>query len=206
VYTLAALALYRWTRLRDRLDAGLALALAACCLLVKALGVGWALTLLAGVAVAFYPSRGVKVVAIALAAIALALLALGQPGAPLFGQRVMLAFQSSWSSLAQSELFFANWHLLWYAAIALAVLGARRLVRPPLAPLAMIAAAGVALLVAVFAYPGLVAIAGDSTSVTRATLHVAPLLVCLGALLWRELTSLPPPEPTAVPAAAVTDA
>jgi len=206
VYTLAALALYRWTRLRDWRDAGLALALAACCPLIKTLGVGWGLTLLAGLVTALFPSRGVKIVAIALAVAALALLALGQPGAPLFGQRVTLAFQSSWALLAQSDLLFASWHLFWYAAIALAVVGARRLVRAPLAPLAMIAAAGVGLLVVVFAYPGLAAIAGDYTSVNRATLHVAPLLVCLGALLWRELTASPAPEPAALPTPAVADA
>jgi hypothetical protein len=206
VYTLAALTFYRWTRVRDRCDAGLALAFAACCPLVKTVGAAWALTLLAGVAAVAMPSRGVKVVAITLAVVALGLLALGQPGVPFFGQRVLLSFQSSWSSLTQSELLFANWHLFWYAALALLLFGSRQLVRPPLAPLAMIAAAGIALLVVVLAYPGLVALAGDYTSVNRAILHLAPLLVCLGALLWRELTAEPTSQPAAVPVSADADA
>ncbi|HTP47707.1 MAG TPA: hypothetical protein VMQ50_12395 [Casimicrobiaceae bacterium] len=202
-YLLAALTLYRWTRARDRRDAWLAVALAACCPLIKALGVGWALTLLAGVAVAVMPSRGVKLVAIALTVVGLGLLGTGQLGFTGSGQQFALAFQSSWSSLAQNELLFANWHLFWYAAIALVVFGGRLLVRAPLAPLSMIAAAGVGLLIVVFAYPGLVALAGDYTTVNRATLQLAPLLICLGALLWRELTAAlaPPPEAAPVPAA-----
>jgi len=206
VYALAALTLYRWTRIRDRRDAWLAAALAVCCPLIKTLGVGWALTLLAGIAVALMPSRGVKVVAIALAVVGLGLLSIGQLGFTGLSRQLALAFQSSWSSLAQNELLFANWHLFWYAAIALVVFGGRRLVRAPLAPLAMIAAAGVGLLIVVFAYPGLVALAGDYTTVNRATLHVAPLLVCLGALLWRELTTAPAPPPEAAPVAVAVDA
>ena len=45
IYTLAALAFYRWAMRRDRLDAALALGLALCCPLIKIPGLVWALTL-----------------------------------------------------------------------------------------------------------------------------------------------------------------
>ena len=40
-----------------------------------------------------------------------------------------LDFEPSWRSLIAGFLLLGNWHLLWYAAIALAVLGSRRLIR-----------------------------------------------------------------------------
>ena len=61
IYTLAALAFYRWAMRRDRIDAALALGLALCCPLIKIPGLVWALTLLPGVVVALMPRRGLTV-------------------------------------------------------------------------------------------------------------------------------------------------
>jgi hypothetical protein len=69
------------------------------------------------------------------------------------------------------------------------VLGARDLLRPPLAALAMVVAWGLALLLIVPAFSGTSAALADFTTFNRATLHLAPLLVCLMLLLWRELTA-----------------
>jgi hypothetical protein len=188
VYALAALALYRWTRHRDWRDAGIALLLALACPSIKIPGIVWALTLVPGIVVALLPRRGVKFVALAFGVAALTLLALGKSETVILGYRLNLAFEPSWGSLVKSYFFFANWHLLWYGAIALILFGGRRLVRPPLAPLTMIVAAGVAFLFAVFAFTNASAWVEDYTTVNRATLHLAPLLVCLGALLWNEMT------------------
>jgi hypothetical protein len=154
------------------------------------------LTLLAGAVVAFAPRRGSRIVAWALAGAVLALVALtlGTPMLPGFKLRAA----SPWRSMADAYFLFDNWHLLWYAVIALAIAGGRKLVQPPLAPLATIAAVAVACLVAA-------AIFGEdigrwlpeARAVNRATLHVAPLLVFLGALLWREWL-----QPRAAPATA----
>ena len=197
VYTLAALALYRWTLHRDRCDAGIALLLALACPSIKIPGIVWALTLVPGVVVALLPNRGLKLVALGFGVAALALLALGKAETVILGYRLKLAFEPSWRSLAESYFFFANWHLLWYGAIALTLLGTRRLTKPPLAPLTMIVAAGVVFLFVVFAFTNASAWVGDYTTVNRATLHLAPLLVCLGVLLWNEMTTV---THTSVPA------
>ena len=82
--------------------------------------------------------------------------------------------------------------------IALAIIGARRLVRPPLAPLAMIVASGLGVLFIAFAFLGAISVVEFGTA-NRATLQLAPLLTCLCVLLWRELTTpdvAPTPQPT----------
>jgi hypothetical protein len=211
VYTLAALALYRWTRHRDRRDAWAALLLALACTSIKVSGIVWALTLVPGVVVALFPRRGTRFLALALGIAALALVALGRSETVFLGYRLNLAFEPSWSSLVESYLFFANWHLLWYAAIALALFGARKLVKPPLAPLAMIVAAGIVFLFFVFAYGNASAWVGDHVTVNQATLHLAPLLVCLAVLLWNEIiagagAAAPAPATTIVRDPVVADA
>ena len=85
------------------------------------------------------------------------------------------------------------------------LLGARQLIKPPLVPLTMIVATGLAFLFVVFAYSNASAWIGEDITGNRATLQLAPLLVCLGVLLWSELTAAARvPEP--VPVVAVADA
>jgi hypothetical protein len=201
MYALAALALHRWTLHRDPRDAGIAIALALACPMLQPIGIVWALTLLPGVIVALLPRRGIRLVAAAFGVAALAILALGQSETMIFGYRLHLEFQRPWQSLIDSYLLFANWHLLWYCAVALALLGAPRLVRAPLAPLGMVVASGLGVVFFVAAYPDTVARTVGFTTLNRAALQLAPLLVCVGVLLWREITATP-----AAPARAATGA
>jgi hypothetical protein len=200
VYALSALALQRWALRRDRLDAALALLLALACPLIKPSGTLWALTLLPGVAVVLLPRRGLKIVAASFGVAALLVLALAQSDTTLAGYRLHLDYQPQWRSQVAAYLLLGNWHLLWYGAIAVALLGARTLLRPPLAPLAMVVAWGLALLLVAPAFSGASAALADFTVFNRATLHLAPLLVCLTLLVWRELTARAPGP--VVPAAA----
>jgi hypothetical protein len=188
VYTLAALALHRWMLRRDARDAALALLLALACPLVKISGMVWALTLVPGVIVAIFPRRGLKLVASGFGAAVLVLLVFARSEPALLGYSLHLDYQPPWRSLAEAYLFFGNWHLLWYAVIALAIFGARRLVRPPLAPLATVVASGLGVLFIAFAFTNATAVAEFGTA-NRATLQLAPLLTCLCVLLWRELTT-----------------
>jgi hypothetical protein len=188
VYTCAALALHRWVLRRDARDAALALLLALACPLVKISGMVWVLTLVPGVVVALFPRRGPKLVAMGFGVAGLILLALAQFTPTLLGHRLHLDYQPPLRSLVEAYLFFGNWHLLWYAAFALAIVGARHLVRPPLALLAMIVAAELGVLFIAFAFPGATSVVEFGTA-NRATLQVAPLLTCLCVLLWRELTT-----------------
>jgi hypothetical protein len=209
MYALAALVLYGWTLHRDSRNAGIALLLALACPLVQPLGLVWALTLLPAVIVALLPRRGIKLVAASFGVAALTILALGQSQKTILGYRLHLDFQRPWQSLIDSYLLLANWHLLWYCVIALALLGAPRLVRGPLAPLAMIVASGLAFVFFVAAYPDAVARTIGFTTINRATLQLAPLLVCAGVLLWREMTVTPAAaarEATGAPVSAAADA
>lgn len=190
VYTLAALAFHRWTLWRDRRDGALALLLALALPLIETSGVVWALTLVPGVVVALLPRRGLKLVALTFGVAALVLLGVARFTPTLLGYRLHLEYQSPWRSLAEAYLLLGNWHLLWYGAIALAIVGARRLVRPPLAPLATVVASGLALLFVGVAFSNdMSAWFADFAAINRATLHLAPLLTCLGVLLWRELSA-----------------
>jgi hypothetical protein len=189
VYALAALALQRWAVGRDRFDAAAALLLALACPLIKPSGVLWMLTLLPGAVVVLLPRRGPKIVGVSFGAAALLLLALAQTDTTMAGYRLHLDYQPQWTSQLGAYLLSGNWHLLWYGAIAVAIIGARELLRPPLAPLAMVFAWGLALILVVPAFGNAGATLADFTTYNRATLHLAPLLVCLMLLLWRELTA-----------------
>jgi hypothetical protein len=185
VYTLAALALHRWATRRRLHDLALALVLAMACPLIDASGRIWIATLAAGLAVALFPRRGLKFVAWSLAAAALTIIVFAQGtfGGP------TLHLGASLRSFADAFLLFDNWHLLGYAAIALAIVGARRLVGQPLAPLTAIVGSALAwLVVAALFSADVVRWFPDAAAINRATLHVAPLIVCVGLLLWHELS------------------
>jgi hypothetical protein len=199
VYALSALALHRWTVRRDARDAALALLLALACPLIKPSGAVWALTLLPGAVVVLLPRRGLKLVGLCFGVAALLLLALIRTDATILGYRLHLDYQPQWHSLLEAYLLLDNWHLLWYGAIALAIVGARSLLRPPLAPLAMVVASGLALLLIAPGLSSASASLADFTMFNRAALHLAPLLVCLCVLLWHEL-AVPASRPALVSA------
>jgi hypothetical protein len=194
VYALAALALYRWSLRRDWRDACVAVILGLSCPLIKLPGAFWAITIVPGIVAALLGRRGVKLLGLALGAAILLLLAMGRWDTVILGRH--LDFEPSWRSLVEGFFLLGNWHLLWYAAIVLAILGARQFVKRPLAPLAMIAAAALIFVFIVFSYPGVAAWIGDAGALGRISLPLAVVLVFLGVLLWNELTSRAPANTT----------
>jgi hypothetical protein len=199
VYTLAALAFHRWTLSRDVRDAVVAVALALACPFIELAGTAWALTLVSGLIVALWPRRGLKIVGFGFAVTALAVLALMRSEPSIFGYSLHLDYRPPWASLMDAYLLLGNWHLLWYAVIALAIVGARQLLRPPLAPLAMVVASGLGLVFFAAAFSQSNLWLARLGTINRATLHLAPLLVCFCVLLWRELitTARAKPLPSA---------
>ena len=202
IYTLAALAFYRWAMRRDRTDGVLALGLALCCPLIKIPGLVWALTLVPGVVVALMPRRGINVVGIAYAVLLFALLALARTNVAILGYRLHADFDPGWRSFWDAYLLSSSWNLLWYAAPVLVIVGARRLIRPPLAPLTVVVGTGIGFLLFVTWFTNASAWMLELTTLNRATLHLAPLLVVLGMLLWRELAAERAPAAASEPAAA----
>ena len=197
IYTLAALATYRWCLRRDPRDAILALFLAIACPLIKTPGWVWAVTLLPGVVVTLLPRRGLRALAIASALVALILLFLARTNTVILGYQMHLDFAPAWAQLVKSYFLMGNWNLLWYGFIAILVIGARRILKPPLVPLTVIVIAGLAFLLFVFAFTEAAAWLADLTTANRATIHIAPLLVVLATLTWQQLV-----PPVAEPAAA----
>ena len=188
IYTLAALALYRWTQRRAMRDAAVALFFTLCCPLIKTPGWIWPLTLVPALVIALFPRRGMRILGVILALGVLTLLAIARTSPTILGYQLRLEFAPAWRSLAEVYFLFGNWNLLWFGLIALFAIGWRQLRTPQLAPLAVVAASGLAFLFVVFGFTNAVDWVVDYTTVNRATLHLAPLLVVLGVLLWHRTT------------------
>jgi hypothetical protein len=163
----------------------------------------WALTLVPGALVVLLPHRGPKLVGACLGLGALALLVLIRTDTTILGYHLHLDYQPPWHSLLHAYLLLGNWHLLGYGVIALAIIGARSLLRGPLAPLAMIAASGLVLLLVVPGIGPVGALVADFHAPNRALLHLGPLLATLCALLWHRLAQ---PATAPRPGLATTDA
>ena len=214
-YATAALALWRWTLSHRPGDAALALLLAVACVTIKTPGIVWALTLVPAVIVALLPQRGLRIVGIGVAAALFALLVLARTHPVVLGYRLHLDFAPSWAGLAESFFLLGNWHLLWYAAIAIAILAWRDLRSPRLLPLGITIGVGFVFLAVVFAFTNARDWVAGQTTINRAVLHVAPLVavwVVLLAWQWLERTrgrseampapAAPPPAAASPPAAA----
>ena len=203
-YTAAALALLRWTGSRDLRDAAVVLLFALACTQIKNPGWFWAFTLVPGLIVVLLPRYGVRVAAIGFAVAAVALVALARMKLTLFNYQVNLDFDPAWADLGDSYFLLGNWHLLWYGAIVVAVLAGRQLLARTLAPLTMIVVGGLLFLFFVFGFTNASQYIRDQTTVNRATLHMAPLIVVFMVLAWQAFAQrwiAAHPEP-AVPAEA----
>ncbi|MEP6656006.1 MAG: hypothetical protein ABJC33_02145 [Betaproteobacteria bacterium] len=205
-YSVAALAVLRWTRYRRWHDATTAAFFAVACSQIKNPGIIWTLTLLPGIAVAWWPRRGLRVAGVSFAAAALLLAFLAQTHPVLLNYRLHLDFDPQWAALGRSYFLLGNWHLLWYGAIAAAVLAYRQLLSPPLAPVTMIAAAGALFLFFVFGFTNARQWVADQTTVNRASLHFAPLAVIFMMLAFdafsRRWQAAADPAPAVHPAPA----
>lgn len=202
--TLTALSSLRFVRTRDWADLVLALLLAAACIVIKNPGKIWVLILVPGIAAALLPRYGLRFAAACLGIVAIAALVLTRSGLTIMGYRLQLDFDMPWNGLSEAYFAFANWHLLFYGALAMALLGWRHLLSRELAPLTVIVAAGLAFLMFGFAFTNARAWVEDQSTVNRATLHLAPLIVVWMVMTFRAWSLAQPPagiSRDAVPAA-----
>jgi hypothetical protein len=183
-YTAAALAFLRWNQQRDWREAALVVLLLAACTQIKNPGYFWALTLVPALLVALLPRLGIRIAVAGFAAAFVALIALAQFRLTIFNYQLKLDFDPAWGDLIQSYFLLGNWHLLWFGVIAAAALAWRSLLQPALAPLTTMVAAGLVFLFFVFAFTNASAFITDQTTVNRATLHLAPLMVVFMVLAW----------------------
>ena len=178
-YALAALATWRWSLRQSMPNAIIALVFAIACTTIKTPGIVWALTLLPGVVLALMPQRGPRVVAAAMAVVLLALAVLAQTHPVVLGYRLHLDFAPAWQAIVDSLFLLGNWHLLWYAVIATAIVAWPILRTPGIASLSATMGSGLLFLVVAFAFTNARNWVNDQTTVNRAVLHLAPL-----ALVW----------------------
>ena len=184
-FALAALALWRWSLRRTLEDAVLAAALAVACTTIKTPGIVWALCLVPGVILALMPQQGPRIVAFGLFAALMTLAVLAQTNPVILGYRLHLDFAPAWQALADSLFLLGNWHLLWYAAIVVAIVAWRDVRSPALAPLAVVLAAGLVFLLVAFSFTNARNWVTEQTTVNRAVLHIAPLVLVFTLLAVR---------------------
>lgn len=176
-YTAAVLAFLAWARDRQWRDALMTVGLALACTQIKQPGFVWAATLLPGIIAVLWPRRAVRIIVAGFAAALLVLAVLAQTSPVIFNYRLHFEFDLAWGALGRAWFLLGSWHLLFYGVTAGVVLAGRRLLEPPLLALTGIIAAGLFFLGLVFGFTSAGAWVADQTTVNRATLHLAPLLV-----------------------------
>jgi hypothetical protein len=184
-FCVAILACMRWVRTREPADAALAVLLLAACPLLKIPGRIWALLALPALIVGLLPRFGPRLVAGGYAVAVFGLLLLAQTSPVILGYHLHLDFAPDWEALANSFLLYDNWHLLWYGAIAVALLGRRQLLMPQIAPLTVVVAGGVIFVAFVLLFTNARDWLSDQSTVNRATLHLAPLVVIWMLVVFR---------------------
>lgn len=184
-FTLAALAALRFVRTRDAADLVLAVFLVSACVIIKNPGKIWVAMLVPGMAAALLPRHGLRFAAACFGAAAIGALVLTRSGMTILGYHLQLDFDMPWRGLTEAYFDFANWHLLFYGMLAVALLGWRQLLSRELAPLTIIVAAGLAFLMFGFAFTNARLWVEDQSTVNRATLHLAPLIVVWMVMTFR---------------------
>jgi len=197
-FTVAALAMLRAFDTGQRGDALAAIVFAAALPTIKTPGIVWLLTLAAPIVVIVAPQRGPRVVVAGFAIALVALLVLAQTSAMVLGYRLHLDFAPPWSALYDSLFMLGTWNILWYGVVAAAIIGARQWLSTGVAPMTMLVGAGALFLFFVFAFTNARAWVESQTTVNRAVLHLAPLLLVWAMLVFRawsrRLESVSPPS------------
>jgi hypothetical protein len=175
--TLGTVAGMRAIRTRSVADAMLAVVLLAAMVLVKNPGKAWLLALIPAFVAAAVPRHGVRIAAASVALAIFALLVATRSGVKLLGYQFSPSFWMPWGSLFDAYFSFANWNLLWYAAVATLAVGRRQLFAGEAAPYTLAVAGGLLFLFVGLAFTNAWVWVEDQSTINRATLHLAPLVV-----------------------------
>ncbi len=191
-YGLAAMAFFQWIRTRDVWQGAMALLFGVGCAFIKQPGIVWMLTFIPALLVVRIPRGGLIAVAAFAVAGLVGLLILGEVGSiHLFGYTVALRYAPAWEPLRQNLLVLDNWHLLWYLAATALALSLPRLLEPILRGMTVLVLAACAFLAVVFFFTQAQAWAEDYSTINRAFLHMAPMLLFYVMVLCRDAVRLP---------------
>jgi hypothetical protein len=184
-FTIAALWSLQAARTRQWGDVATALLFLAACVLIKNPGVIWVATLVPGIVIVMLPRYGIRIAAALFIAATLALLVLARTEPIIFLYHLHLDFDMPWRSLFDAYFSFGNWNVLWYGTIGVGVLARRHLLSIEVAPYTAIVAAGLMFLFFGFAFTTARVWVEDQSTVNRATLHLAPLVIVWMLLSFR---------------------
>ena len=196
--TLGATSALLAIRTRSPGEAALAAVLLGACVVIKNPGKVWLIVLVPALITAAMPRRGLQLAGAAFAAAALAILWLARSGVNVLGYQLSPQFAMPWNALFDAYFSFANWNLLWYCAVGTVALAWRQLLSRDVAPWSCLIAAGLMFLFVGFAFTNAGAWVEDQSTVNRATLHLAPLVVLwmfVALRAWRRTTATPAPGP-----------
>jgi hypothetical protein len=184
-YGLAAMSVWQWCRTREWQDAALAAVAVIFCASVKNEGVVWALTLAPAVAIALHRRIGLALTLAAGAAIVL-FLVFGPSRISIFGFPVEMKFTAVGSTIVEHMMLMDNWHLLWYAAVAIIGGNALRLLGPRLAPMTATMAFCAGFVVVVYFFSGAAFGVASENLVNRFLLQMVPALAFYLIAILRE--------------------
>jgi hypothetical protein len=176
-FTLAVLCGMRWTHKRDFRDLALFVLFAIALPTLKNPGKVWVLLLLPGMLIALLPRQGPRVVSVLVGLGMLATLALAQTHTSLLGYQLHLGGAFPARGLLDAYFVYANWHLLGLATVGALVIGYRSVLSPAIAPMSVTLGIGMLFLLFGFTFTNAYVWVEDQSTVNRATLHLAPLLV-----------------------------
>lgn len=194
-YAMAAMAMWRWTVTREREMAALAALAATFAVGVKVEGMLWVATLVPGVVVALHRRAGFALAA-AFAAASAGYVAFGPDSLPVLGYVLKSKPYNVLPTLRDHLFMFDNWHLGWYAVVAIAAWRWRILLAPRVAPMTFTILAGVALIGVVYFFTNAALGVRNETLVNRMPLHLAPAIAFYALLLVVEGRGRPGVQPS----------
>ncbi len=174
-YGTAAASLWQWTRTRKWQDAALALLMAVYCAMVKNEGILWSLTLVPAALVAVHRRLGFALCGLVGGATIL-YLAFGPDQTTVMGYTVVTKLRHVGRPVLEHMFVMDNWHLSWYAAVAIIAVNARRLLDLRLAPMTATIAAGAAFVVVVYFFSSAAGGVNEESLVNRFLLQGVPAL------------------------------
>jgi hypothetical protein len=183
--TLAALWSLQTVRTRRAGDATIALLLLSACMLIKAPGFVWVAALMPGLAVAMLPRQRVRILATVFLIAICIMIVLASTEPMILTYHLHLDFDMPWRALFQAYFAFGNWNLLWYGALAVAIVARRHILSPEIAPYTAVVGAGLMFLFFGFAFTTARVWVEDQSTVNRASLHLAPLIALWMLLSFR---------------------
>jgi hypothetical protein len=200
--TLAALWSLRSVRTRCWSDVAIAVLLLAACVLIKTPGRIWVATLVPGLLIALLPRQGIRIAAALFVVAVCTMIVVAYAEPMILTYHLHLDLDMPWRALFKAYFAFGNWNLLWYGALAIAVLGRRHLLSREVGPYTAMVAAGLMFLFFGFAFTSARVWVEDQSTVNRATLHLAPLVIIWMLLSFRAWARYLPSRSTPMSAAA----